>query len=412
MNILFVHEVDWLNKIVFDIHSLSESLSLLGHQVYAIDYESMWTRNNPFDFGGLATREFNNVARAHPGASVSLRRPGLIKIPGLSRLSAGFTHYLEIQKTIKDRNIDAIILYSVPTNGLQAIHLAGKFNIPVVFRSIDILNQLVPYPALRPITRFLEKKVYSKADMILTLTPKLSKYVINTGAKETRVELLLMSVDTNLFRPSLDSAEIRQKWELDEKDKIIVFIGTLFEFSGLDILIRRFAEVIKQIPEAKLLVVGDGPQRPKLERIIAELNLQKQVVMTGFQPYQTMPQYINLATICINPFLITDTTRDIFPGKIVQYLACGKAVIATSLPGMITVISGEHQGVVYTNSADEMVGEIVSLLESAEHRQQLEQAGLSYVKQVHSYDKIAHQLEIRIEQVIKDKRNGAISKRI
>ncbi len=57
MNILFVHEVDWLNKVVFDIHSLSESLSLLGHRVYGIDYESMWARNNPFDFGGFATRE-------------------------------------------------------------------------------------------------------------------------------------------------------------------------------------------------------------------------------------------------------------------------------------------------------------------------------------------------------------------
>lgn len=86
MNILFVHEVDWLKKVVFDIHSLSESLSLLGHQVYAIDYESMWIRESLFDFGSLVTREYKPVARARPGASVCLRSPGLIKIKeGLPR---------------------------------------------------------------------------------------------------------------------------------------------------------------------------------------------------------------------------------------------------------------------------------------------------------------------------------------
>lgn len=410
MNILFVHEVDWLNKVVFDIHSLSESLSLLGHRVYAIDYESMWTRNNPFDFGGFTTREFNNVARACPGASVSLRRPGLIKIPGLSRLSAAFTQYLEIQKTIKEKNIDAVVLYGVATNGLQTTYLARKFNIPVVFRSIDILNQLVPYPALRRLTRILEKKIYSKVDAIATLTPKLSDYVIERGGEEAKVKLLPMPVDTNLFRPSPDSTELRQKWQLNGKDQVIVFIGTLFEFSGLDILIPHFNEVVKQVPEAKLLIVGDGPQRLKLEKIINELGLQRQVTITGFQPYQTMPQYINLATVCINPFLITDATRDIFPGKIVQYLACGKAVIATALPGMRAVIPGEGQGVIYADNADEVAIRIISLLKSAEHRQQLGQAGLSYVSQRHSYDRIAGELESILQQVIKEKRDGAVSK--
>jgi len=56
-----------------------------------------------------------------------------------------------------------------------------------------------------------------------------------------------------------------------------------------------------------------------------------------------------------------------------------------------------------------MTGEIVSLLKSTELRQKLEQAGLNYVKQAHSYDKIAHQLEARIEQIIKDKQKGTVS---
>jgi len=400
MNILFVHEIDWLRKVVFEIHTLSELLSLSGHRVYAIDYESMWIKSKPFDFGNLRTRILDGVGRAYPGASVCLRRPGFIKIPGLSRLSAAFTHYREIQKTIKEKDIDVIMLYSVPTNGLQTIRWGRKLGVPVVFRAIDIPNQLVPNPVLRPIARILERKVYSNVDLILTISPRLSQYVINMGASEARVKLLPLGIDTELFHPNLDCTEVRQKWGFGENDHIIVFIGTLFDFSGLDAFIQQFTEVVRKIPEAKLLIVGDGPQRSKLEAIIAELGLQKQAIITGFQPYQTMPQYINLAAICINTFLITDTTRDIFPTKIVQYLACGKAVIATPLPGMIALIPGEHQGIVYADSPGDMVTKVISLLKSSEHRQQLEQAGLNYVKQAHSYDKIAHQLEAVLSQIV------------
>ncbi|GAI28075.1 unnamed protein product, partial [marine sediment metagenome] len=78
-----------------------------------------------------------------------------------------------------------------------------------------------------------------------------------------------------------------------------------------DAFIRQFPQVIKEVPEAKLLIVGDGPQRVKLERIITELGLERQVIITGFQPYQTMPEYINLAAICINTFLISDFSMGI-----------------------------------------------------------------------------------------------------
>ena len=412
VNILFVHEVDWLNKVVFEIHNLAEALSLFNHQVYAIDYESTWNRNGFFNLGSLRTKEVEGVSRTLPGASVCLRRPGFIKIPGLSRLSASLTHYLEIQRTIREKNIDVIILYSVPTNGLQTIRLARKFNIPVVFRSIDILHWLVPYSALRTTTKFLERRVYSKADMILTLTPKLSSYVINMGAEEARVKLLSTLVDTNLFHPSVDCSEVRRKWGLSEKDQVIVFIGTLFEFSGLDGFIYKFPRVMEAIPGAKLLIVGDGHHRPKLEGIIAELGLQNRVIITGFQPYDTVPQYINLAAICIVPFLATDATRDIFPSKILQYLACGKAVLATPLPGTVAVIPGKQQGVVYRDGVDETAREVVSLLKSAEYREQLGYAGLNYVKQAHSHEKVAHQLEARLEEAIREKHGGKSYKRI
>lgn len=403
MNILFIHEVDWINKVVLDMHNLSESLSLLGHRVYVIDYKNRWTKNNPLDFGSLKTREYPEVSRAIAGSSVSLRSPGFIKIPVLSRISLSFTQYLEIRRTIKEKNINVIMLYSVPTNGLQVIHLARKFGIPVVFRSIDILHRLVRYPVLRYPTKVLEKIVYSKVDEILAITPNHLQYVINMGAPKSKVRLLLLPIDMNIFHQSAKCSELRSKWGLSEKDQIIVFIGTLFEFSGLDAFIRQFPEITKQIPDAKLLIVGDGPQRSKLRRIITELGLEKNVIMTGLQPYQTMPQYIGLASVCINTFINTKATRDIFPGKIIQYLACGKATVATPLLGITALLPPGSEGIIYADSPEEMAREVIKLLKSPEHRQRLGQAGLDYAKQMHDQYNIARQLERELIEIIERK---------
>jgi glycosyltransferase involved in cell wall biosynthesis len=401
MNILFVHEVDWLKKVVFEIHNLAESLSLLGHRAYAIDYQNTWQKDGFWDLGSLKTKEIDGVSRAIPGAAVDLRRPGFIKVPILSRLSAALTHPREIRRTIKEKKIDVIVLYSVPTNGLQAISAARKFGIPVVFRSIDILHKLVPHAALRPVTRLLEKRVYSRVDEILAITPNHARYVIGLGAPESKVKLLLMPIDLNIFHPSNEYLEARQQWGLQTGDRVIVFIGTLFPFTGMDGFIREFPRVTARVPDARLLIVGDGPQRPDLERIIARLGLEKQVIITGFQPYQTMPRYINLADVCINPFLNTESTRDIFPGKIIQYLACGRATVATPLLGITSLVPDEAHGIIYADTAGEMADEVADLLGSEERRQKLGQAGLRYVLQSHDQSKIARRLEAELLDIVR-----------
>jgi len=391
MNLLFVHEVDLLNKVVFEIHNLAEILSK-NHKVFAIDYEEKWKRRSIFDFGTLKTIEFKHISRAYKKKGFTLRRPGMIKLPLLSRLSAFFTHYYEIENIIKNEKIEAIILYSAPTNGMQTISLAKRYNIPVIFRSIDILNQLVPNWFLKAPTRIFEKKVYENVDKILAITPMLSDYVINLGASKDKVELLFTGVDTNQFNPNIDSTKLRKELNLGNDCNVIVFIGTLFEFCGMDRYIEQFPDILKEFPETKLIVVGGGFLFEKLKKLVRDMKLEDNVILTGFQPYEMMPQYINLADICINPFQINDTTRDIMPGKILQYLACGKPVIATPLPGMKAVITDEEKGVIYSE-IDEFIIKTIELLRDEERMKTAGDKGLLYIKENHEWNEITHKLE-------------------
>ncbi|MFC1920705.1 glycosyltransferase [Chloroflexota bacterium] len=407
MNILFIHEIDWIEKPVLDIHFIAEGLSLRGHRVYAIDYADTWGKDKLSGRGSLRTKEYDGISRAFAGSSVTVRRPGFIRIPILSRISASITHYLEIRRTIKEKDIDAIVLYSVPTNGLQAVYLARKFNIPIVFRSIDILNMLVPNAILSSVTMLLEKKIYSSVDAVLPNTPQYQKYVESMGADKTKLKYLAFPVDTGLFHPLDSDPELRKKWELKDNDRVIVFIGTLFNFSGLDDFIRAFPALLKEVPVAKLLIVGDGVQRNRLEEIIAKENLEASVTITGFQPYQTMPQYINLADVCINTFTINKDTIDVFPAKIMQYVACGKPTVATELRGIKTILPGETHGVIYVKNAEAMVKEVISLLKSEKRRKDIGNAGYNRIKDRFSYKIISEELETILKNMIKEKRGDS-----
>jgi glycosyltransferase involved in cell wall biosynthesis len=400
LNILFVHEVDWEHKVVFDIHSLSESLASFGHNIFIIDFVA-YDRTKKIEKIVLSRQNLRLKGRARPETWLNIIRPGLIRAPFLDRATAFITHYLAIYDTIRSQKIDAIVLYSVPTNGLQAISLAKKFDIPIVFRSIDILYQLVPSKIFSAPTFFLETYVYKNANRIMALSPKLSDYVVRMKTQRENVELLLFGVDFTRFNPSKDSSSLRRKMGITDKDLVILFIGTLFDFSGLDLYLEQFPQVIKEIPNARLLIVGGGTLLEKLKKRAMALKISQNVIFTGFQPFDLMPFFIGMANVCINPFKLTGATREIIPGKVLQYLACGKPVIATPLPGMTSQIKGEDSGILYF-TIEEFASQTIRLLKDRKLTEEIGKNGYEYAKLNHDEIRLARKLEaVLFEEISK-----------
>jgi glycosyltransferase involved in cell wall biosynthesis len=408
LNILFVHEVDWENKVVFDIHSLSELLASFGHKIFVIDFSTFNRGKTVENLISLRTEELRFNGRARCNTSITLIRPGVIKAPFIDRASAFVTHYLAIENVIRTNKIDAIVLYSVPTNGYQVIRLAKKYGIPVVFRSIDILYQLVPSKILRRPTFCLETWVYKNSDKIMTLSPKLSEYVIRMKAKKDKVELLLFGVDLDKFNPNVESGSVRKRFGIAKDDLVVLFVGTLFEFSGLDLYLEQFHQVVEQFPNVQLLIVGGGALFERLKKRTLELGLSKNVKFTGFQPFNLIPQFINLSDICINPFRLTGATREIIPGKILQYLACGKPVLATPLPGMTTQLRGAQHGILYSQIS-KFAQNTIKLLKDKKLASELGRRGHQYVVENHNEINLARKLEYALYQEIGKKKEACNS---
>lgn len=350
MNILVVHETEYLKKVVFEYQIIPEIWASWGHNVYIIDFETNWKKKGFFDLISK-TKIVKDVRKADKKCGVTLIRPWFIKIKGISRITAAISHYYEIKKIILEKKIDIIFLYSVPTNGYQVIRLAKKLKIPIYFRLLDVLNQLVPHRIFSVPTYYLEKYVYSKVSCLTAITPKLTKYAIKMGASPKTTSYLPSGSDSDLFYPEQKDTQLMESLGIKKSDRVITFAGTLYNFSGLDKILKYFAKNISNYPSLKFLIIGHGEQEPCLKKIIRENRLEDRVIMTGFVDYQELGRYLNLSDICINPFEINKITDIIFPGKIYQYLACEKPVIATKLTGVLDIFPDESgaRGIYYYN---------------------------------------------------------------
>jgi len=394
VNILFVCEVDWIDKVVFEMHSLAETLSGRGHTVIAIDH-----RNDPQSWETMET-----ISRTGTGP-ILLRRPRTLPVNGLDRIWATYTHYHVIKDTIERFNIDAIVLYSVPTNGLQTVLLAKKFNIPVIFRSLDKLHAITKTKWVRPIVKALEKAVYNKSDVFLSINTGLINYAINLGAKPRTVDVLPIMVD-DTFRPNPQQkakrllSEVVHNWPMDTQ--IILFMGSIHWFSGLDIVVRDMLYIMEKAPKARLLIVGDGPYKEELDDLINRLDLNEYIIRTGLRPYAAMPHYINIADICICPFRRISITKEILPSKIIQYMACAKPVVCENLPGVKQLISDNT--VKYRGYGQSISDAIIELLNDQDQANARGQRGFRYVLSTNTPEAVATQLEEHIKEAINDKR--------
>ena len=347
---------------------MPEALSLLGHSVTVIDYDDTWASTRQ----GAGT--FPKIHRAYSQAAVTLIRPRMVRLPWISRVSGAMASGIEVNRALRRRKIDVVLLYGLPTVGVQVLLAAHAVGIPVVFRSIDVSHALVPNPLLVPLTKILERIVFRSVKFNIALTPHLQSYIHSYGVPEAAIRLLPSGVDAEMFSPGPRNTELLRQWGIGNDDPVVLFMGTIYRFSGLHVVLQGFGRILSKHSKAKLLVVGPGEDEVRLRGLAERLGLRDSVVFTGMQPYSILPDVIRSSDVCINPFELNDVTRNILPTKLFQYMTCAKPVLATPLPGTQTFLSGEDEGVVYAELPD-FNDRLAALLSDSRRREILGRSG-------------------------------------
>lgn len=391
MNILFVSDDNLAQSVVFDIHLLAESLSLRGHNVSVV-----CSRRG--EKPRLQTQK-SKLKRAYSNSKAELITFGNIGVPYVRFFFSIINGYRVLKKTIIEKKIDIIVLYSVLITGVSASRLSKKFNIPIIFRSIDMLHRLQASQFKKFLIKFCEKRVYQQVYKLLALTPNYAEYLTSLGADKKNIELLYFPLNFDIFNDNINTVDLKKLWNLAPNDKPIVFIGHLYSFNGLVEFIKEFPMVVSAEPNVKLMIVGDGPLQSLIREEVAALGLGNHVILTGFQPFHDIPAYINLAKVCINCYPLNNDKMDLFCAKVLQYMACGKATVSSALPGLINSISSSQSGIIYVDNAKDMASQVLCLLQSTVQQELLGKRGMEFVRNLYDSAKVVSDLEGYLQQV-------------
>ncbi len=178
----------------------------------------------------------------------------------------------------------------------------------------------------------------------------------------------------------------------DAEPGTVLYLGTLVRVRRLDTLIFAFRQVLDRHPEARLIMVGDGPDkedREFLEEVVAELGLQSAVEFTGMVPMAEAHERVARAAVCISPFYPTPILQSTSPTKISEYMALGRPVIANSHPEQSVIIEESQAGLCVEWSADEFASAIIKMLDDPERAESMGARGRDYVRQHRIYPVIA-----------------------
>lgn len=337
-----------------------ERMALKGHKVRVIDYEILWKTKGKREFFSRK-KVFDNVSRFYEGANITVVRPGIVKLPILDKLSILFSHRGEIERQIDEFKPDMVVGFGI-LNTYLAMKLAKKNGIPFIYYLIDALHRLVPFKLFQYIAKEFEKKTLRDADGIITINEALKDYAVKMGADPDESIVLGAGIDLNRFNPTVDGSGIREKYGIEPSDVVLFFMGWLYDFSGLREVAVGLATMIDKYPNVKLMIVGEGDLFDELKGIREKYGCEENIILTGQQPYEKIPTLVSASDICLLPAYNNDVMKDIVPIKMYEYMACGKPVISTSLPGVMKEF-GEGNGIFYVDGPAEVLERAVELVD-------------------------------------------------
>ncbi len=248
--------------------------------------------------------------------------------------------------------IDAHYFYP---DGVAAVNLATKLGKPITVtaRGTDI-NLIPQYPRQKAMIL----KAVAHADAAITVAEALRTEMIDLGAAPEKIHTLRNGVDLDLFQPS-ERNTIRQKMGLS--GPVIASVGHLIERKGHHLVI----EALKQIPDATLLIAGDGPDRARLQQCAEQFQLSDRVNFLGAVPHEALPDIYTASDV-----LALASSREGWPNVLLEAMACGCPCVASPVWGSGEVITDQESGQLAKNrSADAMATAISSVLSKENSRQ-------------------------------------------
>jgi glycosyltransferase involved in cell wall biosynthesis len=172
-----------------------------------------------------------------------------------------------------------------------------------------------------------------------------------------RIRVVPIGIDLTRFR-MMDRGLMRAKWGFDRAEKVIMFVGRLELEKDLGFLIESFRIALRQLPAARLVLVGDGRDRSRLEDLAEDMTPEK-VLFMGAQRPDCIPEILNCADV-----LTLCSLYEGSPTTVIEALACGVPVVTTQVGDVAQIIKDSVIGRIVPKDTAEYSRAIVDVLSS------------------------------------------------
>jgi glycosyltransferase involved in cell wall biosynthesis len=220
----------------------------------------------------------------------------------------------------------------------QALAAHEKYGTPLLVMVWDN----IPFNMERnPARRDLKKRVAAGADLFVVHTERSRRMLGMEGVDANRIVLVNPGIDTDKFCPG---PRDRTGFGLDDEDFVILFVGWFLPRKGMDYLLLALRELLHDAEckkrRVRLLAVGSGPGKDRIDRLLDRLDLRQSCVFTGSLPYGRMPAAFRAADVFVLPSIATPEWQEQFGMSLIEAMSCGTLVVST-LSGAIGEIVGD-----------------------------------------------------------------------
>ncbi|MCF2531238.1 glycosyltransferase family 4 protein [Yinghuangia soli] len=247
-----------------------------------------------------------------------------------------------------------------------------------------------------PVSRGLMRRIGDSVDTVTYLGEYTRSKIAPVLSPQAAARMVQLppGVDESVFRPGVGGDEVRARHGLSDRP-VAVCVSRLVKRKGQDTLIRAMPEILRRVPDAALLVVGGGPYRGDLEKLVDQVGVRRSVVFTGPVPWAELPAHHEAGDVFAMPCRTRRKGLDV-EGLGIVYLeasAVGRPVVAGNSGGAPdAVLDGETGYVVDGRSPAQTADRVAELLLDPVKAKAMGERGRRWVEESWRWDLLAERL--------------------
>jgi len=256
---------------------------------------------------------------------------------------------------------------------------------PLVHTEHGARHSLVPNKIIDLISRAYDHSIgaliVNSARSNIGVSEAACEFLKHLGA--TTTQLIHDGIDTTIFKKKED-ANYGQKLGITNDALVITFVGRLVYAKGVQDLISAFSKIKETVPEAKLLIVGDGPYRAELEKLAQQTDCHSSILFLGQKNQAELIEILSTTDIFVNP-----SYSEGLGISVMEAASIGLPIIATDVGGTREIITTDETGIlVKARGMGQLAKELCRLLADAELREKLGKNARILAEQKFNWDKI------------------------